>query len=702
MRILELMLAVKNLDAVLPEFQREYVWELEQAKQLFVSLFRDYPTGSLLFWKTTTPPDIKNNAIDREKIGSTNVILDGQQRLTTLYLLTQNAIPPYYVDADIKNDPRNLYFDLQTGDFQYFLSTKMKNAPNWIAVTECFTRSDINPFAIAKALASEEGQQFGIAQTINNNLNRLRNILEKSYPIQTVPSSANIDEAIDVFDRVNSLGTKLTDAELALAHICGKWPEARRVMKQQIEEYDRKQFYFDLTFMARALTAVVKGRALFETVHSSERKELEDGWKKLKRILEYLIAILSRHACIHSTEDLNTTNVLVPLVLYLSSKERFGDETELRRAVHWLYAANAWARYTGQTDQRLDHDLSLVRQSDSPWSKLVSAIIDQRGRIEVKASDLEGRSTQHPMYRMAYILIKTKGGIDWCNGHPLDLRQKGHYDVHSHHIFPLSRLYKEGGYEQHNQLDKQIVNEIANRAFLTGESNWSLSDDRPATYFPEVKQKYSGALANQFIPDNPELWKMDRYEDFLATRRKMLADGINSLMSGLLEEAGATPPVATKELIAAGESATLEFKSSLRWDVREQKVNKALQKVIAKTVAGFLNNDGGVLLIGIADDGAVLGIENDIASINRKDLDGFQQVLFETLGTFLGESVASYVDVAFENLDGPTVCRLNVETSQHPVYVSDGPSKEFYIRFGSSTRPLDIEEAQKYISEHWA
>ena len=120
MKVLELMIGVRNLDLVLPEFQREYVWEKEQAKQLMVSLFRDYPTGSLLFWKTSNPPDIKNNAVDPEKIGSTSVILDGQQRLTTLYLLTQDEIPPYYTEFDIKNDPRNLYFDLSTGDFQYY------------------------------------------------------------------------------------------------------------------------------------------------------------------------------------------------------------------------------------------------------------------------------------------------------------------------------------------------------------------------------------------------------------------------------------------------------------------------------------------------------------------------------------------------------------------------------------------------------
>ena len=99
------------------------------------------------------------------------------------------------------------------------------------------------------------------------------------YPIQTVPSTATIDEAIDVFDRVNSLGTKLTEAELALAHICGKWPQARRVMKEEIEHFATKRFYFDLNFMVRSLTGIVKGRALFETIHGASEEDLKSVYE---------------------------------------------------------------------------------------------------------------------------------------------------------------------------------------------------------------------------------------------------------------------------------------------------------------------------------------------------------------------------------------------------------------------------------------
>ncbi len=217
MKISELMDGIGKLDFVLPEFQREYVWTREQAKQLLVSLLRGYPTGSVLFWRTDDPPEIKNNAVARERIGTTSVILDGQQRLTTLYLFTRNEIPPYYREEDIKDDPRNLYFDLDSGEFLYYTRQLMHGNPTWVQVVSCFDGTNINVFKIAQAKASDDTDPFDLAQRFNARLTNLKNVLVHDYPVQTVPSSATITDAIDVFDRVNSQGTKLSEAELALA-----------------------------------------------------------------------------------------------------------------------------------------------------------------------------------------------------------------------------------------------------------------------------------------------------------------------------------------------------------------------------------------------------------------------------------------------------------------------------------------------------
>jgi len=703
MKISELLDDIAKLNLVLPEFQREYVWDREQAKQLIVSLFNEYPTGSLLFWKTDNPPDIKNSAVNPEKLGTTQVILDGQQRLTTLYMLTRGEHPPYYTESDIKTDPRNLYFNLETGDFQYYQKSRMSTSPQWIAVTDCFEQGRVNPVQLAAEVSETPEEQNEVSSTYWQNLKQLEGILERQYPVQYVPPSANIDDAIDVFDRVNSMGTKLSDAELALAHITGKWAKARRVMKAKMDELAERRFDFDLTFMVRALTGVTKNRALYETIHGASKDELKTGWEKLSKILDYLVSLLPGRAHIHSTDDLNTTNVLVPIVVYLARHDmRFDSDEDLRRCIHWLYAASMWSRYSGQTTNRLDHDLSIIQRRENPWPMLVDAIIDQRGRIEVKPSDFEGRSIRNPMYRMSYVVIKSNGAVDWFNGSPLDEPHGSAYKIHNHHIFPSSLLYsEEGGYSADNHLHKKLVNEIANRAFLTGDSNISLGNTPPAEYLPEVRKSYPGAVAKQFVPIDSALWELDRYEDFLAGRRRLLAEAINERMKKLIADTESPDEDASVEEIAQmDESVALEFKSTMRWDVHREQVNKGLEKVIAKTVAGFMNAEGGTLLIGVADDGEIMGLDADLNTLGRGDLDSFQQKLIQVLENHVGSEFLQHVDMGFESIEGRHVCRVEVDQSPQPVYLKSSQDREFYVRTGNTTRPLNMEEAHRYIEMH--
>ena len=700
MKISELIDGIRKRDVVLPEFQREYVWTKEQAKQLMVSLVKGYPVGSLLFWKTDQPPELKNLEAAPEKLGRLQVTLDGQQRLTTLYMFITGEIPPYYTERDIQTDPRDLYFNLDTGEFQYYQPSRMRGNPLWWSVVDCFNNPEINVFKIAQQQAATSEEAFKLAQRYNDHLNRLRQIREIDLPVQMVPSHATLSDAIDIFDRVNSQGTKLTDAELALTHVTGKWPQARRVMKAKIDDLTRRHFYFNLTFMTRALTGVVVKRALYETIHDRPKDELVKGWKQLEQILDYLVTVLPQKAFIHSTQDLNTTNVLIPLVVYLSLNDgRFPSEQALKRAIHWLYAAHTWARYTAQTDQRLEYDVSLVVREADPWGALCDQIIDQRGRIEVKASDLEGRGIGHPLFRMTFIVAKAHGAVDWFNGAPLGTTHGQAYRIHNHHIFPQSLLYSHG-YDSESHLHRKIVNEIANRAFLTAETNWRLADKPPEEYLPQVEERYPGALVKQFVPMDPALWKVERYPDFLEARRQLIAQKINEFMEGLIAEPEIVHRRPINELVSLGESATLEFKSTLQWDVVQNRVNKDLRFSVLKTIAAFLNTAGGTLVIGVEDDGHILGLAQDLR-IMQNSKDRFEQTLMNLIHDRIGAEFAPFIKVRFEEIEGQTVCVVDVDKAPEPAFMEGPRGKEFYVRLGNTTRALDPEEAVRYIQMNW-
>ena len=701
MKISELLDDIQKHDLVLPEFQREYVWTLDQAKQLMVSLARGYPVGGILLWKTDNPPELKNIDALPEKLGTVQVLLDGQQRLATLHMLITGEIPNFYTDAEIESDPRNLHVNLYDLDFQYYQSSRMKGDPYWQRVIDCFDEKAINPITIAQAKVGSEGQDaIGLAQKLMNNLTHIRIIRDIEFPEQIVPSHANLEEAINIFDRINSKGTKLTDAELALTHVTGKWPRARREFKSKMGDCAGQGFDFSLTFMTRALTAIVTNRALFETIHSKPPSELQAGWRQLVKILDYLLAILPQKAFIHSTDDLNTSNALIPLVTYLAINEgKFSDERSIRHASNWLYAALMWARYTAQTDQRLEADLQLVIRETEPWDALRSHILEQRGRIDVKEADFEGRGVQHPLYKAAFILAKAHSAVDWFNGLPLAQTRGANYRLQSHHIFPQSYLY-ENGWDSANYTHRQAVNEIANRAFLTATSNQKLSNKPPDEYLPVIEERYPGALSSQFVPINPELWKVERFTDFLAARRQIIARKLNEFMDNLISQPEETHRRPITDLIKLGESYVLEFKSTLQWDAVKSEQNKGLRQSSLKTINAFMNSQGGTLLIGVEDDGNIYGLDRDIA-LAKKSKDGFERLLVSLIADRMGTTTVANCRIRFEDIGDGSVCVIDVERSLEPVFLKSEKGKAFFIRVGNTSRSLDHEETLKYVEANW-
>ncbi len=155
------------------------------------------------------------------------------------------------------------------------------------------------------------------------------------------------------------------------------------------------------------------------------------------------------------------------------------------------------------------------------------------------------------------------------------------------------------------------------------------------------------------------------------------------------------------DLIAQGEGEHLEFKSSYRYDLKQEKANKALEMVIMKTLAGMMNSEGGTLLIGVADDGEILGLAEDYQSLRRKDADGFEQLITSTIADKLGTPACEWVQILFHQQNGKEVCRVRVMPAPQPVYVREGKDTKFYIRTGAGTRAMNLQEAIEFIGQKW-
>jgi hypothetical protein len=171
-----------------------------------------------------------------------------------------------------------------------------------------------------------------------------------------------------------------------------------------------------------------------------------------------------------------------------------------------------------------------------------------------------------------------------------------------------------------------------------------------------------------------------------------------TIINSLNEELGKD----ANSLIAQGEGPELEFKSSLRWDYRETRSNKALEFVILKTISGFMNSNGGSLLIGVDDDGKLLGLEPDYNILHKKDSDGFEQAIITTVSTNLGTDLCQFIHLVFHRINDMEICRIIIKKSPRPVYLTDKGTLQFYLRTGGGTRHLNIQEATEYTKRRWS
>ena len=251
-------------------------------------------------------------------------------------------------------------------------------------------------------------------------------------------------------------------------------------------------------------------------------------------------------------------------------------------------------------------------------------------------------------------------------------------------------------YSSDNHVHRQRVNAIANRAYLTGETNLSISNQSPNEYLPEVEARYPGALESQFIPMEPSLWETRNYEDFLRARRQLIAAGINEYLDSFISTGEDIELRPVEELIALGESSTIEFKSTLQWDVVREQANKGLRDMVLKTLTAFMNTSGGTLLIGVEDSGQIYGLERDLSTMGHSE-DKLLQLLSSLIADRIGPQFSDLVAPKFSIVEGKKICVLDTSKSLEPVFVKGNKGAEFYVRVGNTTRLLDSEQTLAWI-----
>ena len=507
----------------LPEFQRGYVWNRDQVRDLMQSLYRRYPVGSLLVWITRTESmSIRGDGPVAPSI--VELILDGQQRITSLYGIIRGR-PPKFFDGNMQAFT-GLYFHLDEEIFEFYGPLKMKDNPLWINVTELMQMGAGE--AIQRLLANQELQPK--LTTYINRLNAIDGIKNIELHVEKVTGEdKSVDVVVEIFNRVNSGGTKLSKGDLALAKICASWPEARQEMKGCINRWEHAGFDFDLDWLLRNITTILTAQAMFSALKDIDTLSFQEGLKQAEKTCNYLLNMISGRLGLDHDRVLGGRYAFPVMACYLARNDgKLQDARQRDKLLYWYIHSFLSGRFTGSTETALNQDLRALDDTSTALDRLIERLRLSRRDLCIRPEDFAVSSLGARFYPMLYMLTRVCGARDWGHGLPLSAHMLGKLNaLQVHHIFPKALLYKHG----YSQPD---VNAIANFCFLTQGTNLDISAKEPALYFKEIEEKYPGALASQWIPMDRDLWKVERYKDFLVERRKLLADAANAFLDALL------------------------------------------------------------------------------------------------------------------------------------------------------------------------
>lgn len=525
MKISTILDHIDNGHMALPEFQRGYVWNREQVKGLFDSLYRRHPVGGLLVWATESKT-AAHRGDGQLAAGVVKLLLDGQQRMTSLYGVVRGE-PPKFFDGNAQAFT-GLHFHLDNETFGFYQPVKMKDDPLWIDVTELMKAGNaglgayVARISAIPELASLVGEYVG-------RLSKLLSITDIDLHIEEVTGAdKSLEVVVDIFNRVNSGGTKLSKGDLALAKICADWPDARDTMKAKLAEWKAAGYDFNLDWLLRSVNTVLTGEAKFSYLHDKGAEDIQVGLKRAtKHIDSCLNMIGGRLGIDHDQVFFGRFGVPV-MVRYLDKKNGALDEKERDKLLFWFVQSGMWGRFSGSTETVIDQDLEAFEGAEGGLDKLLTQLRMWHGGLRVEPGHFTGWSLGARFYPVLYMLTRMGAARDWGTGLALKASLLGKMSrLEVHHIFPKAQLYKR-------DFKRAEVNALANFCFLTKDTNLVISDRLPEEYFPEIEKAHPGALASQWIPDDPALWKIENFRAFLEARKALLASEVNKRMEELL------------------------------------------------------------------------------------------------------------------------------------------------------------------------
>lgn len=688
----------------IPQFQRDFVWDIDKTSELLDSVLKGYPIGTFIIWQTKDRiNNIKN--IGEEPLPDTpegtevQYILDGQQRITSLFAAYKGVT----VKVSRKNKPINF------NDVVVNLDASIENSGEQIVTPrsstgKCISLYEVLHITYTKAknlpphITEEDKDKIDSYSRAFNN-----------YDFSTVNlRKDDIDSAIDVFTRINTGGQTLTLFEIMSAKTYDeqKHFDMQKNWKEFLEQLNESHFD-DISNSNISSANVLNLLSLVISKSKECKRSVILGLDKLDIINNWDLAI----SALNESIDYFRNNLRIPVsrllpydaLLVPFSYFFFYNKNLQPGAVQHLYLKEFfWRmslshRYSTSSETRLGQDvrrIDKILKNERPDYSDITIELNE-------AKDLANTSfsTSDSFCKAILCLLASLEPNDLLDNSKVRLDNswlKVSNSKNFHHFFPRKYLEKNNIENSNSIVNITLVSDKLNKRLIRARA--------PSDYigeFSEKNESLQSTLQTHLIDDIAEFGILNnQYKVFLEQRSKRIFDELKQKLN--LKRKNIKNIVDAEGIIQQGESDTTEFKSTLRYDIERHCVNRSLEDSVVKTIAAFLNAEGGNLFIGVADNGGVAGLDLDMQSLRKKPtIDGFDLHLNSLLREQFGSLLITNLKISFPHIENKEVCWIKIAKANEPVFVSFQGKDKFFVRIGSSSRALEPSEQSKYERTHW-
>mgnify|MGYP001122433233 CR=1 FL=1 len=525
---------------VVPEVQRPFVWKNRQIRDLMSSIYNNYPVGSVIIWEM--PNEFVNEFGDLVRVMAEGLpennckymVIDGQQRLTSLLLLQKGTMP-----IQQKQRKVDLYFNVIDEQFSLARGSEFRKNPNWFNVTQVLRAETV------KDVLEERSEETEDNSVVHNRLieKRLSGLRERFYTYDMNLFKAKLGyekgEFLQLFERIsqifvllNSKGTRIKLPDLVLALLTGRTRKDLgesfgQSFRKLISHIETRGWDIDETVLVRLYMAISTGVTKFtqakDKLEKTEAKQIIALLNQTGDAAEHAIELLRKDMGIRSPDELQSRYLLVPIAYFLFKRSiepgrPLPDDmkAELSR---WIILASLEGRYTGRLDSDLSEDLDAIGKGGG-----LSTMLNNLKNREVSMNSLEGEydNAQLTMLSMLYHRNNAK---DWdCSTVPTPpfIKDLDWDDIEVHHVFPQQAL-------KDSYSGKSSPDDTANITLISSGANESIGDRNPSDYLDELQSYDRMFLTKHFVPLEKNLWKVENYDAFLEARRERILQSLREL-----------------------------------------------------------------------------------------------------------------------------------------------------------------------------